>query len=124
MLVDEVVFPDLAQAVAADGDEFLRRSQRPRALVLVPTRELAIQVLEVCKRIARTCKFSSCGVMGGEDYTKQKKVLAGTVDLVVASPGEYTEACVFQDEGRAVCVVFRERPRDPAPYTHAYIRCL
>ncbi|CAM9490052.1 unnamed protein product, partial [Sphacelaria rigidula] len=64
-----------------------RRTQRPRALVLVPTRELAIQVLEVAKKLSRTCKFSSCGVIGGEDYGKQKKQLAGTVDVVVASPG-------------------------------------
>lgn len=61
--------------------------QRPRALVLVPTRELAVQVLEVAKRLSRTCKFSSCGIVGGEDYGKQKQRLAGTVDVVVATPG-------------------------------------
>lgn len=48
-----------------------------------------MQVLEVAKRLSHTCKFSSCCVVGGEDYTKQKKLLAGTVDLVVASPGGF-----------------------------------
>lgn len=75
------------QELADDGAELIRHTQRPRALVLVPTRELAVQVLEVAKRLARTCKFSSCGVVGGEDYAKQKKQLAGTVDVVVATPG-------------------------------------
>lgn len=54
----------------------------------MPTRELATQVLEVAKRLSRTCKFSSCGVVGGEDYGKQRQRLASTVDLVVATPGE------------------------------------
>ncbi|CAN0314746.1 unnamed protein product, partial [Discosporangium mesarthrocarpum] len=66
----------------------VRRTQRPRALVLVPTRELASQVLEVAKRVSRVAKLSSCAVVGGEDYGKQKRQLAGTVDLIVASPGE------------------------------------
>lgn len=71
-----------------DGADPVRKTQRPRAVVLVPTRELAVQVLEVAKRLSRSCKFSSCGVIGGEEYGKQKRQLAGTVDLVVASPGE------------------------------------
>lgn len=76
-----------AQAVD-DESEPARCLQRPRALVLVPTRELAVQVLEVAKRLSRVCKFSSCGIIGGEDYGKQRKRLAGTVDIVVATPGE------------------------------------
>lgn len=55
--------------------------------MLVPTRELAVQVLEVAKRLSRSCKFSSCGVVGGEDYGKQRQRLAGTVDIVVGTPG-------------------------------------
>ncbi|CAM9656451.1 unnamed protein product, partial [Hapterophycus canaliculatus] len=69
-----------------DGDS-IRQTKRPRAIILVPTRELATQVLEVAKRLSRTCKFSSCGVVGGEDYGKQRQRLASTVDLVVATPG-------------------------------------
>lgn len=79
----------MQQDVTSGHADPIRRTQRPRALVLVPTRELAVQVLEVAKKLSRTCKFSSCGVIGGEDYGKQKKQLAGTVDVVVASPGEF-----------------------------------
>ncbi|CAM9813894.1 unnamed protein product, partial [Scytosiphon promiscuus] len=77
-----------AQEAQAEIDgESIRQTKRPRAIILVPTRELATQVLEVAKRLSRTCKFSSCGVVGGEDYGKQRQRLASTVDLVVATPG-------------------------------------
>eukprot|EP00903_Cladosiphon_okamuranus_P008510 g8174.t1 len=75
------------EAQAEEDGESIRQMKRPRAIVLVPTRELAVQVLEVAKRLSRTCKFSSCGVVGGEDYGKQRQRLANTVDLVVATPG-------------------------------------
>ncbi|CAN0121971.1 unnamed protein product [Ectocarpus sp. 4 AP-2014] len=75
------------EAQAEEGGESIRQTKRPRAIVLVPTRELAVQVLEVAKRLSRSCKFSSCGVVGGEDYGKQRQRLAGTVDIVVGTPG-------------------------------------
>lgn len=80
--------PHPKQAQAEEGGESIRQVKRPRAIVLVPTRELATQVLEVAKRLSRTCKFASCGVVGGEDYGRQRQRLASTVDMVVATPGE------------------------------------
>jgi superfamily II DNA/RNA helicase len=69
-------------------DEYaLRERKRPKVLVLVPTRELAQQVLGVCKRLSHFTKFSSCMIVGGGDYGKQRRALAGAVDVVVASPG-------------------------------------
>lgn len=47
-----------------------------------------MQVLDVAKRLSRTCKFSSCGILGGEDHGRQRRNLAGTVDIVVATPGK------------------------------------
>lgn len=82
------------QAQAEQDGESVRQTKRPRAIILVPTRELAVQVLEVAKRLSRTCKFSSCGVVGGEDYGKQRQRLAGTVDIVVATPGN--NCCVHK----------------------------
>ena len=65
-----------------------RQVKRPRALVLVPTRELADQVLAVTKSIGHVAKVASCAVMGGDgDFARQKRSLAGVVDVVVASPG-------------------------------------
>lgn len=65
----------------------VRSAGRPRALVLVPTRELASQVLDVTKKLSHTAKVSSCGVFGGEDYGVQKRDLSSIVDIVVGSPG-------------------------------------
>jgi superfamily II DNA/RNA helicase len=72
---------------ATVGAAAVRMVGRPRALVLVPTRELAAQVLGVSKTLSHKAKFSSCGVFGGEDYGKQKRELAVCQDVVVGSPG-------------------------------------
>lgn len=64
-----------------------RQSMRPRALILVPTRELVQQVLEVTKQLSHIVKLSSCGLHGGEDWGVQRRRLQGEVDVVVASPG-------------------------------------
>ena len=70
-----------------DFGDLDRERKRPKVLVLVPTRELAQQVLSICKHLAHFAKFSSCIVVGGDDYGKQRRSLGGAVDVVVASPG-------------------------------------
>lgn len=70
---------------------YKRLHQRPRCLVLVPTRELASQVLEEVKQLSHFAKVSSCAVLGGESYNIQKRVLKGKVDLVVACPGRLVQ---------------------------------
>jgi superfamily II DNA/RNA helicase len=70
---------------------YKRLHQRPRCLILVPTRELATQVLDEVKRLSHFAKVSSCGILGGEAYNIQKKILAGKVDMVVASPGRLVQ---------------------------------
>jgi superfamily II DNA/RNA helicase len=62
-------------------------SGRPRCLILVPTRDLAKQVLSCIKNLSHSSKISSGGVLGGEDYARQKKMLDGKTDIIVASPG-------------------------------------
>ena len=63
--------------------------QRVRALVLVPTRELAAQVGEVLRRIGQTlpqrCKIAI--VFGGVSINPQMMALRGGADVVVATPG-------------------------------------
>lgn len=69
------------------SEDVVRKPGRPRALILVPTRELAAQVLGVTKQVAHQAKVSSCGIFGGEDYGKQKRELSACQDVVVGSPG-------------------------------------
>jgi ATP-dependent RNA helicase RhlB len=59
----------------------------PRAIVIAPTRELALQIASDAEDIGRYCDLRTVAVFGGMDWEKQAKVLQGTVDLVVGTPG-------------------------------------
>ncbi|HPF79334.1 DEAD/DEAH box helicase [Nostocoides australiense] len=60
---------------------------RPRALVLVPTRELALQVSDALEPISRAVGVSQKVVAGGMPYPPQLTALDRGVDLIVATPG-------------------------------------
>jgi superfamily II DNA/RNA helicase len=61
-------------------------ARKPAALVLVPTRELAVQVTDEIKDIARTRDLRVAPVYGGVSLHKQAK-FASTSQIVVATPG-------------------------------------
>jgi ATP-dependent RNA helicase DeaD len=61
--------------------------QDPRALVLVPTRELAMQVSEAMHRYGRDIGARVLPVYGGQPISRQLRVLNRGVDVVVATPG-------------------------------------
>ncbi len=63
------------------------RPGRPRALVLVPTRELAVQVSEVLRPLAKAVGLHIAAVYGGADIDRQVKKLRRGVDVVIATPG-------------------------------------
>jgi ATP-dependent RNA helicase RhlE len=58
-----------------------------RALVLSPTRELAEQIGDVCRGLARHTKVQSALIVGGRPMGPQERALRAGVDLVVATPG-------------------------------------
>ncbi len=60
---------------------------KPRALVIVPTRELATQVMDDAAKLGRHIPFRSVAIYGGVEYDKQIQALKKGVDLVVATPG-------------------------------------
>ena len=60
---------------------------RPTALVLVPTRELAAQVAAVLAPLARTRNLRVATVYGGVGYGEQKGALRRGVEILVACPG-------------------------------------
>jgi superfamily II DNA/RNA helicase len=64
-----------------------RQARRPRALVLVPTRELANQVLAVVEPLGRALGLRSTVVFGGVGQNPQVQALAAGVDVVIACPG-------------------------------------
>jgi len=61
--------------------------RRPRALILVPTRELALQVDEQFRKFAKNSNLRSVTVYGGVGYEKQKQELKRGADIIVATPG-------------------------------------
>ena len=70
----------LLQRLVPGGD-------RPQALVLVPTRELAIQVAEAVHRYGRDLGARVLAIYGGQPIGRQIRTLESGVDVVVATPG-------------------------------------
>ncbi|MDR5899846.1 ATP-dependent RNA helicase RhlB [Halomonas vilamensis] len=59
----------------------------PRALIIAPTRELALQIEKDAKALARFSKLNVASVVGGMDYQKQRDSLGKKIDILVATPG-------------------------------------
>ncbi len=78
------VLPMLAR-LAASGRR--RQPSRPRALILVPTRELASQVHAAMLPLARALNMSTTTVFGGVGAGPQISALRAGVDVLVACPG-------------------------------------
>jgi superfamily II DNA/RNA helicase len=64
-----------------------RTEKAPRGLVLVPTRELALQVADVLVPLGRSLRISCMTVYGGVALSRQIDRLSRGVDIVVATPG-------------------------------------
>ncbi|PSU35808.1 DEAD/DEAH box helicase [Photobacterium lutimaris] len=64
-----------------------QRKKRIRALILVPTRELAIQVEEKITLYSKHLGLTSLAMYGGVDEKQQKQSLIDGVDVLVATPG-------------------------------------
>ena len=58
-----------------------------RAVVLAPTRELAMQISDDAKSIFEPNNLKITAVFGGVDYEKQAKLLQNGIDVIVATPG-------------------------------------
>ena len=73
----------MIQQIAALGKD---RAQ-PSALVLVPTRELAMQVAEAIHKYGQRLKTAVVPIYGGHSFGQQLRMLQRGVDVVVATPG-------------------------------------
>ncbi|WP_308910929.1 DEAD/DEAH box helicase [Pseudokordiimonas caeni] len=78
------VLPLLEKLVAED-----KRAMRmmPRALILAPTRELAKQINDAIRDLAKFVKIRTCAIYGGDSYRTQIAFLERGVDILVATPG-------------------------------------
>ena len=78
------------------------RPKHPRALIVVPTRELATQVRRSLEPLANAMRLKLTTVYGGTPYDRQLKQLRNGADIVVATPGRLNDlidrgACRLDD---------------------------
>ena len=66
----------------------------PRVLILVPTRELVVQVVDEIEKLATYINVRVLGVYGGTNINTQKQAVAQGLDIVVATPGRLFDLAV------------------------------
>jgi ATP-dependent RNA helicase RhlB len=64
-----------------------RKANEPRAVILAPTRELAIQIDKDARQIGRDLGLRMALIYGGVDYDKQRSQLTDGTDVIIATPG-------------------------------------
>ena len=68
--------------------------ENPRVLILVPTRELVVQVVDEIEKIAKYVNVRVLGVYGGTNINTQKQAVAAGQDIIVATPGRLFDLAV------------------------------
>jgi ATP-dependent RNA helicase RhlE len=74
------ILPILTHLVKAEGED-------PRVVVLVPTRELSIQVGEDIEELAQFTNIRHAAIYGGIGWTKHAEMITAGIDILVATPG-------------------------------------
>lgn len=63
------------------------KERNPQMLVLVPTRELVVQVVEAAQKLTTHMSLEVAGVYGGVNMNPQKEMVEQGLDILVATPG-------------------------------------
>ncbi|MBV1925033.1 MAG: DEAD/DEAH box helicase [Dokdonia sp.] len=70
------------------------KQENPRVLVLVPTRELVVQVVEEIEKLSTYIDVRVAGVYGGVNINRHKELIAAGQDIIVATPGRLYDLSV------------------------------
>lgn len=93
-----------------------RYASEPRALVIAPTRELAMQIAKDAQGLSKHTELNVVTVVGGVDYDKQKTQLNDIVDILVATPGRLLDflqqKVVFLDQVEMLVIDEADRMLD------------
>jgi len=65
--------------------------KHPRILIVVPTRELVLQVVGEVEKLAKYMNIKVVGVYGGTNINTQKQVVYNGMDILVATPGRLVD---------------------------------
>jgi ATP-dependent RNA helicase DeaD len=68
-------------------EQFHEQEARPQGLVVVPTRELALQVAEALHKLGKYRKMLTLPIYGGAPYDRQLRALERGVHVVIGTPG-------------------------------------
>ena len=88
----------LLNRLITDPGSANRPVNAPRAIVIAPTRELAVQIHSDAEGIAKYTGLKLAIVFGGVDYDKQRRILEDGVDVLIGTPGriiDYFKQQVF-----------------------------
>ncbi|MBA6412793.1 DEAD/DEAH box helicase [Parahaliea sp. F7430] len=82
-------------------------------LILVPTRELARQVLKQSRKLIEKTHLRAAAITGGADFKYQKSVLRENPEIIIATPGRILEHCESRsaDLSALLCLVLDEADR-------------
>jgi ATP-dependent RNA helicase RhlB len=85
-----------------------RSAGLPSALIVAPTRELALQIYEDAKLLGRHTGLSPAQIVGGVDYHKQAQILRQGADIIICTPGriiDYFKQGIFKTVGIKIVVI-------------------
>lgn len=68
-----------------------------RALILSPTRELAVQTFKFIKEMGKYMDLKTILVLGGDPINSQFSAIHSCPDIIVATPGRFLHLCVEMD---------------------------
>ena len=71
-----------------------RSTQGTRAIIMSPTRELALQTLKFTKEIGKFTGLKAATVLGGDSMEAQFATMHEIPDIIIATPGRFAHLCV------------------------------
>lgn len=71
--------------------------KNPRVLILVPTRELVVQVTEELEKVTKYINARILGIYGGTNINTQKQLVTQGQDIIVATPGRLYDLAINRD---------------------------
>lgn len=74
-----------------------REQQGPRAIIMSPTRELALQTAKFCTELSKFTNLQISVILGGDGMDAQFSQLDQNPDIVVATPGRFLHLLVEMD---------------------------
>lgn len=98
----------LFQALLSHPASDNRKPSQPRALILAPTRELAIQIHKDAELVGKYTGFKLGLAYGGTGYEQQRNTIAAGVDVLIGTPGriiDYFKQHVFDLKAIQVMVL-------------------